>query len=135
MLYTLCKILFKGTASHPSLYLAVLGCLCCSGCFLVVVLCLEVFHSCGFSHCTAQALGHVGFSSCSSRALEHRLNSCDIRACSSMACGIFPNQGLNPYLLHWQADSLPLSHQGSPVFLFTNHLTKQELLQFGSIYK
>ena len=23
-------------------------------------------------------------------------------------------QGLNPCLLHWQADSLPLSHQGSP---------------------
>ena len=23
-------------------------------------------------------------------------------------------QGLNPHLLHWQADSLPLSHQASP---------------------
>ena len=33
--------------------------------------------------------------------------------CSS-ALGIFPGQGLNPCLLHWQADSLPLSHQGSP---------------------
>ena len=31
-----------------------------------------------------------------------------------VACGIFPDQGLNPCLLHWQADSLPLSHQGSP---------------------
>ena len=31
--------------------------------------------------------------------------------------GIFPTQGLNPHLLcllHWQADSLPLSHLGSP---------------------
>ena len=27
--------------------------------------------------------------------------------------GIFPIQGLNPQLLHWQADSLLLSHQGS----------------------
>ena len=27
--------------------------------------------------------------------------------------GIFPTQGSNPCLLHWQADSLPLSHQGS----------------------
>ena len=27
--------------------------------------------------------------------------------------GIFPTQGLNLCLLHWQADSLPLSHQGS----------------------
>ena len=28
--------------------------------------------------------------------------------------GIFQVQGSNPSLLHWQADSLPLSHQGSP---------------------
>ena len=28
--------------------------------------------------------------------------------------GIFLTQGLNPRLLHWQADSLPLSPQGSP---------------------
>ena len=27
--------------------------------------------------------------------------------------GIFLTQGLNLRLLHWQADSLPLSHQGS----------------------
>ena len=27
--------------------------------------------------------------------------------------GIFPTQGLNPHILHWQADSLLLSHQGS----------------------
>ena len=26
--------------------------------------------------------------------------------------------GLNPCLLHWQADSLPLSHQGSPEYSF-----------------
>ena len=32
----------------------------------------------------------------------------------SAACGIFPDQGLNPYPLHWQADSQPLHHQGSP---------------------
>ena len=30
------------------------------------------------------------------------------------ACGIFPDQGSNPYPLHWQADSQPLRHQGSP---------------------
>ena len=31
----------------------------------------------------------------------------------SMACEIFPDQGLNPpCLLHWKADSSPLSHQG-----------------------
>ena len=31
-----------------------------------------------------------------------------------LACRIFPDQGLNPCLLHWQVDSLPLSHEGSP---------------------
>ena len=32
----------------------------------------------------------------------------------SAACGIFPDQGSNPCPLHWQADSQPLLHQGSP---------------------
>ena len=31
----------------------------------------------------------------------------------SATCGILPDQGLNPRLLHWQADSSPLSRQGS----------------------
>ena len=43
--------------------------------------------------------------------MPHRL-SC------SAACGIFPDQELNPCLLHWQVDSLPLSEQGSPGFNF-----------------
>jgi len=33
----------------------------------------------------------------------------------SKASGIFPDQGLNLCLLHWQADSLPLSHWGKPI--------------------
>ena len=36
----------------------------------------------------------------------------------SMACGIFPNQGLNLCLLNWHVDSLPQSYQGSPVFSY-----------------
>ncbi|KAJ8796210.1 hypothetical protein J1605_018152 [Eschrichtius robustus] len=32
----------------------------------------------------------------------------------SAACGIFPDQGSNPCPLHWQAESQPLRHQGSP---------------------
>ena len=32
----------------------------------------------------------------------------------SAACGILPDQGSNPCPLHWQADSQPLHHQGSP---------------------
>ena len=33
--------------------------------------------------------------------------------CHFLLQGIFPTQGLYLYLLHWQADSLPLSHLGS----------------------
>ena len=36
----------------------------------------------------------------------------------SVACGIFPTQGSNPCLQHWQVDSLPLSHQGSSKVCF-----------------
>ena len=35
----------------------------------------------------------------------------------STACGIFPDQGSNPCPLHWQADSQPLRHLGSPHFI------------------
>ena len=40
----------------------------------------------------------------------------------SVACGIFPDQGSNPFPLHWQADSQPLCHQGSPIFSFLRNL-------------
>ena len=38
-------------------------------------------------------------------------------SCSTV-CGIFPDQGSIPCPLHWQADSQPLRHQGSPNVLF-----------------
>ena len=34
--------------------------------------------------------------------------------CHFLLWGIFPTQGLNLHLLHWQADSLPLSHRQIP---------------------
>ena len=34
--------------------------------------------------------------------------------CHFLLQGIFLIQELNPRLLHWQVDSLPLSYQGSP---------------------
>ena len=34
----------------------------------------------------------------------------------SVVRGILPDQGSNPCPLHWQADSQPLRHQGSPYF-------------------
>ena len=41
------------------------------------------------------------------------------------ACGIFPDQGSNPCALHWQADSQPLRHQGSPNLFFTTKILKE----------
>ena len=38
----------------------------------------------------------------------------------SAACGILPDQGSNPCPLHWQADSQPLRHEGSPGSIFKN---------------
>ena len=35
--------------------------------------------------------------------------------CQALLQGIFPTQGLNLRLLHWQVDSLPLRLQGSPI--------------------
>ena len=39
--------------------------------------------------------------------------------CHFLLQGIFPTQGWNLHLLHWQKDSLPLSHQGSPGLALT----------------
>ena len=40
--------------------------------------------------------------------------------CHFLLQGIFLTQGLNSSLLHWQADSLPLSYHGSHWILFFN---------------
>ena len=80
---------------------------------------VQASHCGGFSCCKAWDLGWVGFITCSSQALEHRLNNC---GCST-ACGIFPDQESNPCILHWQAYSSPLSHQGRPIlFIFESLL-------------
>ena len=64
-----------------------------------------------------QQLWHVG-SGCCSQAPGHRLDSCGAPAELLHSMRDFPSQGSKPCLLHWQADSLPLSLQGSPLSLF-----------------
>ena len=54
---------------------------------------------------------------------EHRLERTGLVVvanglCCSVSRRISLDQGSNPCLLHWQADSLPLSHQGSPRMLY-----------------
>ena len=47
------------------------------------------------------------------RIPEHKLRSCDT---GLVACGTLLDQGSNPCLLHWQADSFPLCSQGSAIW-------------------
>ena len=53
-------------------------------------------------------------------------------ASCSVACGILPDQGSNPRRLHWQADSQPLRHQGSPPHGF---ITSKTLIVIVVFYK
>ena len=106
------------------------SCICFRLCWVFIAAC-GLSPRCGgrgYLSCSARA-SHGAGCSCSQSTLrikvgsvvvaarlEHRLGSCGTQLVCSTACGIFTDQGLNPYLLHWQADSLPLSRQGrSPV--------------------
>ena len=67
---------------------------------------LSVF---GLNNCGmwASVVAAQGLQSTGSIVVAHELSCC-------MVCGVFLDQGLNPCFLHWQVDSLPLNHQGSP---------------------
>ena len=122
-------------------FLAALGLHCCMGFSLrgeqgLLSNCaVQASHCGGFSCCRARALGHVGLSSCGTGAPQlqlpgSRAQVMALRLSRSRACGIFPDQGSNPCLLHWQVDSFPLSHQESPSFILlrnnTVHFLKME---------
>ena len=85
---------------------------------------------CGFSCCKAQALGCVGFGNCGMSAQWLQLTGSRSQAqqlwhiglSCSVIYGILSDQRSNPCLLHWQVDSLPLSHQGGPRVFFC-HMT------------
>ena len=62
-----------------------------------------------------------GLVSCGLRVLEHGLSSCVAHRLScSTVCGIFPGQGSNLCPLHWQMNSYPWSHQGSPLIVISS---------------
>ena len=86
--------------------------------------CCAGSHCSGF-FCGAEPLGPRGTGASArarelrclgSRAQIQQLRHMDLF--SSTARGIFPDQGSNSCLLHWQVDSLPLSHQGSLECIF-----------------
>ena len=81
---------------------------CCSGFPLVSTSCCGVHasHCRGFSCCGAQALGTQASVAVTLR-LSNTASAAVARGLScSAACGIFPDQGSDPSVLHGQADSL-----------------------------
>ena len=111
-------------------FLAVLGLRCCAGCSAALVsggqslvaalgrLVVERPHCCGVSTLLWSSRSRVCGLGRGSQALEPRLNSCGAPSSCFLTCGILPDQGLNLCLLHWQGDYLPLSQQGSPVWVY-----------------
>ena len=97
-------------------------------------LCGSFIAACRIFHCSAlaslqlwcegsRARGLCSLSQAGSLVEAHRLS------CPS-ACGILvPGPGIEPTSPHWEADSLPLDHQGSPQMLLflidTFHQIKQ----------
>ena len=57
---------------------------------------------------------HAGFIAAARRLLSVGSVVVACGPSCSEACGTFQEQGLNPCLLHWQADSDLLCHQGDP---------------------
>ena len=71
---------------------------------------------------------------------EHRLESTgSVAAVHGVSCsmtrGIFLDQGWNPCPLHWQADSLPLDHQGSLIIHFVFNLFGKRKKMWKSLWK
>ena len=94
------------------LFLAVLGLRLCDGLSLVVANGVHSSSRCvGLSLSRALLLQSTGSRRAGSVIVAHG-PSC------SAACGIFPDQGPNLCPLHWQADSQPLRHQGSPGIMY-----------------
>ena len=57
--------------------------------------------------------------------------------CHFLLQGIFPTQGSNLQLPHWQVVSLPLSHLGSPKYHMTSLVveSKKEMIQINLLPK
>ena len=78
-------------------------------------------HRGGFSWCGAQALGHQASVVANPGLWNTGSTVVGQGPSCSLVCGIFPDKGSNLCFLYWEANSLPLSHQGSPTcnFCFT----------------
>ena len=78
----------------------------------------QASHYGGFFCFGVRALGCLGFNCHGTWSQQLWLTGSRVVMAHKLSCfvahGILLNQGLNPCLLHWQADFLPMNHQGSP---------------------
>ena len=84
---------------------------------------------------TLYVVEHATLIAMASSVVEHGLQDAGLAAVALSrlaAWGIFLDQGSNPLPLLWQADSLPLDHQGSPRLWFT--WSKGELWKEGAAF-
>ena len=93
-------------------FLAVLGLCCCTG-----------FSPAATSRGYSLVAVHGLLTAAASLIAEHGLQGTgSMAAALELSCSaareILPDQGSNLCLLHWQADSLRVSHQGGPIPLF-----------------
>lgn len=70
-------------------------------------------HPVWVSCCRAWTRGLPGFRACGTGRCLTRSGGVAHRLDCPCACGFFLGQGLDLHALHWEMDSLPLSHEGS----------------------
>ena len=68
------------------------------------------------------------------RLQTRRLSNCGSRAQLLRGMWDLPDRGSNPCPLHWQADSQPLRHQGSPTHIFDYCVLSSFLGSQGSVF-
>ena len=77
---------------------------------------------CALSHSVvSSSLPPHGLQSARLLCLQNSPDKNTKMGCHFLLQGNFLTQGSNPYLLHWQVDSLPLSPQGSPYSYLISH--------------
>ena len=89
-------------------------CLTCTHCWIYLLTAVLALCRCtwAFSTCSVQGFSLRGLLLLRSMGSRHRgLIVGAHRLSCSKACGIFPDQGSNPWPLCWQVDSYPLHHQ------------------------
>ena len=115
MLFLSAYILFMYVCMYVCMYGCVGSSFLCEGFLQLRQAGATLHHGARASHYRGLSLRSTGSRRADSVVVAHGPSR-------SAACGIFPDQGPNPRPLHWQADSQPLRHQGSPIYSFLTAL-------------